>query len=100
MCPSYCNCACHRNSIEGEAGEEPGTYLAPPEDCLSGSCKNARCEFCAGHGLGAQQAEAAYYDKDKDEDELEDAWDLLRPEDEEHLDVEEVAGVLYVYPSL
>ncbi|KAK5134602.1 hypothetical protein LTR08_006258 [Meristemomyces frigidus] len=57
-----------------------------PAACLALTCNDARCQFCAGYGLGCEEDETAYVD---DEDERLAREDLECDEDAEHYDSEE-----------
>ncbi|KAI6805139.1 hypothetical protein KC332_g3014 [Hortaea werneckii] len=62
--------------------------IAPPSLCLSGECRDAECEHCAGNGLASDQDESCYQNS-------EDPFINEQDNDEEHFDPLEITGMLY-----
>ncbi|KAK3622635.1 hypothetical protein LTR56_022100 [Elasticomyces elasticus] len=93
-CPSECGCCCHDFLTEEAQDITTENYVAPPDRCVEGKCKDRRCEHCAGYGLGPDQLDPDYPDSEPELEEfvLEDAEDL---DDAEHFDCDERIGVLF-----
>lgn len=107
-----CKCVCHQDDNSGHEGElhdadsestyelvgdfeelelDVDGYWQPPQACLSDTCKDRWCDFCAGKGLGSDEDEERYPEDERVFCEDND----VDTEDGEHYDGEEIMGMLF-----